>query len=379
MIKLLHVVYGGTGGAARIVVDIAKNHDRTRFEPAVLLVGYEVDPIYAAELKSCGVPCYSLLKRGQWDWGFLRTFRQTILKNRPDAVFLHTPVAYFWGRTAVLGLGIKCVVSVEHLATATNYGLRGRLVNLLQSHLLSDKVICVSSDVKEMVKKALWLPDGKINVIENGIPVDRQPLADPEGLFNEQPVRIKMVSRLDRQKDPATLIKAVKLLKEQGFRTRLDFAGDGILRKEMELLTIELKLSDNVSFLGTRTDIPELLLNTDIFVLSTHAEGLSIALLEAMAAGLPCVATAVPGNLDVIEDQVSGLLAKENDPESLCARMAFLIKNPGAARRMAAAARERVSVKYNITRTVREYEKVCEESLTGRLKYRDPDFYLNKT
>lgn len=366
LLKVMHIVYGGTGGAARIVLDIAESHDTARFEPVVVLTGYEVDPQYLLELKNNGIHGEAVLKNTKWDWKYLIKLRKTIAAHRPDIILLHTPVAYFWGRMAVLGLGVKMVISVEHLAAANYYGRLGRLVNLIQTRFISDKVICVSQDVKSVMQKELYLPDNKIRVIENGIPVNRYRQVNPDVLVLRKPIRVKMVSRLHRQKDPATLIKAIKLLAGQQIDIKLDFIGDGPLRPEMELLTSKEGLTERISFLGMCSDIPELLYDTDIFVLSTHSEGLPIALLEAMATGLPCIATAVPGILGIIDHRCSGLLVNENDAVNLAEAICSLIRDPGLARRLAATARGKVEEQYSISRTVKEYEEFFCETLVGK-------------
>lgn len=368
MVEIMHVVYGGTGGAARVVTEIVKRHNRNRYNPAVVLVGYEVDPQYAQELAEDGIPAFTLRKQKKWDLRFFRSLRRLIAERRPEIVVLHTPVAYFWGRTALLGLGVKLVVSVEHLAVENYYGSSGRVINMAQAHLLTDRVVCVSESVRSVVQRELRLPDWKVRVIENGLPVECYPRTDQAALLSGKPVRLKMVSRLDSQKDPATLIKAAGILLEEGIDFRLDFVGDGMLRREMELLAQQLGLNRRVAFLGTRRDVPELLLDTDIFVLATHAEGLPIALIEAMAVGLPCIATAVPGTLDVVQDHVTGLLVAESDPAALSEAVRFLINNPEEARRMAAAARDKVTQQYNISRTAKEYENLFAEALTLRIR-----------
>lgn len=357
----MHVVYGGNGGAGRVVVDIALNHDRRRFAPVVVLVGYEVDDRFRRELEMAGVPVYIKLKRKKWDFRFWRELRELFATEKPDVLLLHTPVAYYWGRLAVWRLKIPVVISVEHLAVTNYYGRLGRVVNFIQTRWQTDRVICVSPAVKEVIKRELLLPDGKIAVIENGIPVNRYPPRDPATLLKVPPARLLMVARLDAQKDPATLLKAVKLLGEEGYDASLSFAGDGSLRGEMEQLTRRLELNEKVFFLGRRDDVPLLFQETDIFVLSTHGEGLPIALLEAMACGLPVVATAVPGVVEVVEEGRTGLLVPEGDARAMKEAIAWLLDHPGEARAMGRQARRVVAEKYGIKRTVREYERVIEE------------------
>ncbi len=122
--------------------------------------------------------------------------------------------------------------------------------------------------------------------------------------------------------------------------------GGGRREAEMRQLAQELGLAGRVHFLGQRPDIPDLLGALDIFVLPSHSEGVSLALLEAMAAGLPVIATAVGGLPEVVTDGVNGLLIPPQDPEALAQALARLLDDPALAKKLGENARRHVEEKF---------------------------------
>lgn len=354
-IKVLHVGFGGRGGAARVLVDIAKNHS-SDFEPSAILLGYEVDGGYIAELKEKGIPCFTILKRSRFDYRFLLGLRKTISNINPNIVLFHTPVAYLWGRLPfVTGKKTSKIVSVEHSAS-TGYGFFSSIWNLLLS-LRTDKIICVSQAVRDYLEKK-GFPSKKLVVIENGISME--PL-NKWNLMEKNPINISKVARLAFPKDHITLLKAFRIIIDKGYSAVLNIVGDGPLRDDLIQLSNELGISNKVNFMGERKDIRNILLYTDLFVLSTHNEGLSISILEAMEACCPVIATDIPTISQVVQNGVNGLLVYETDELSLANAMMYLIDRPEKARGMAKKGREQINLKFNILNTVKQYEDLFIE------------------
>jgi glycosyltransferase involved in cell wall biosynthesis len=132
--------------------------------------------------------------------------------------------------------------------------------------------------------------------------------------------------------------------------------GDGVLRAELEARTRALGLSGNVVFTGARDDIAEMLAMLDLVVVPSLTEGMSNALLEAMAMARPVVATAMGGNVDVIEDGATGVLVPPRDPEALAEALLRLLGDPDRARRLGAAARERARAEHSLEGMVARYQ-----------------------
>jgi len=173
------------------------------------------------------------------------------------------------------------------------------------------------------------------------------------------------VGRLHRQKGFTDLITALAQVREHLPAVRLLLVGDGELRGDLEAHAQALGLSEVVTFAGLRTDIPEILAELDLFALPSLWEGLPNVVLEAMAAGLPVVATAVGGTPEVVVDGVSGLLVPPHDPAALAEALVFLLRDPGMRRKIGQAGRKRVGQCFSVGQMVRKTEDLYETLLNG--------------
>jgi len=174
-------------------------------------------------------------------------------------------------------------------------------------------------------------------------------------------------------KDPVNLARAfVALLKADpglgGWRGRVALAlvGDGAERGDVARVLAEGGVADRVWMPGPRDDVPELLRAMDLFVLPSRAEGMSNTVLEAMATGLPVVATAVGGNGELVADGATGRLVPPEDPSALAGAIAAYLEAPDEARRHGAAGRARVQAEYSLKAMIARYAELYETLLRGR-------------
>jgi L-malate glycosyltransferase len=196
------------------------------------------------------------------------------------------------------------------------------------------------------------VPSSRIRVIPNGIAADRfRPTS------RVQPVQtIVTVANLRREKAHDVLLRAAALLVPTHGNLRFVIAGEGPCASALRALAASLRLDGHVEFLGHVTDVPALLGRADAFVLPSLTEAFPNAAMEAMAAGLPVVASAVGGLLDLIDHGHTGLLAPAGDPSALAAAISTLVSDPVRAARLGAAAREHVASRYSFDRMVRSFE-----------------------
>jgi glycosyltransferase involved in cell wall biosynthesis len=205
------------------------------------------------------------------------------------------------------------------------------------------------------------VPARKVLVIHNGIDVDRYCVAGTRR--TGAPVHAVTVGRLDPIKDQATMLRAVRLVVDQVPEFSLDIAGDGPSRPGLEALCASLRLSGHVRFHGYRGEVSPYLAEADLFILSSVSEGIPLALLEAMACGLPAVTTDVGGLPEVVVPGETGWLVPPRSPDALAEAMLRLLAEPVALDRMGRAARRRVEDQFNLKKVVAEYEQVYMESL----------------
>jgi glycosyltransferase involved in cell wall biosynthesis len=225
--------------------------------------------------------------------------------------------------------------------------------------------IAVSEDTARRLEALFGWPRERIAVVHNGIRLPSNPVpADPDlraELLRGQRAIVLVPARLDPLKGHEFLLKAARTL--EGVQVVL--AGDGPERARLEGLVDELALTERVSFLGFRDDMPRLLASADVVVLPSLAEGLPLSLLEAMAAGTPVVATAIGGTDEAIEDGVTGLLVPPSDVPALAAGLERVLADPAEAHRRAEAGAARVASLFRAERMVERIEALYEDLLVG--------------
>lgn len=185
--------------------------------------------------------------------------------------------------------------------------------------------------------------------------------------FAQRVPGIVMVARFSRQKDHATLLRAVALLVARGLHPPVLLAGGGRVahREETEALVNALGLCDQVRFLGVCRNVPDLLMRHAIAVLSTHHEGMPLALLEGMAAGCAVVGSDVEGVREILRDGENGRLVAARNPVALADALETLLTHPVAAARLAAAARSEALTLYAMERMQARYERLFVELARG--------------
>jgi glycosyltransferase involved in cell wall biosynthesis len=235
---------------------------------------------------------------------------------------------------------------------------------------ITDKLIVVSPlNTDKGLADGIGTPD-KYVTIRSGIDLDRfrnptRPRDDVRrelGVPSEAPV-IGTVTRLSDQKAPLDFVAAAGKVVEQSPHVHFVVVGDGPLRKEVEAAIAARSLSGRVHLTGLRRDVPELMHSFDVFALSSLWEGLPRVLPQAMAAGLPIVATAVDGNAEAITDGVNGFLTPPGDPEAFADALVSLLENPNLVREFGEAGLEMVG-EFGARKMVRDIEALYQALLT---------------
>lgn len=215
-----------------------------------------------------------------------------------------------------------------------------------------DAVFAVSLDAQaQLLEHGIRSASG-VDVVLNGIDVSRFPRRDaahPAG------THVVHVGRLDRIKGQDVLMTAIPRVREGVPTARFTIVGDGPMRGELEQQANRLGLTDVVKFVGATDDVRPYLESADLFVLPSRSEGISLALLEAMASGLAVVATDVGGNREVISSAATGTLVAAEQPAELAAAIVDLLRQPGAARAAGMAGRELVERRFSSATTAQVY------------------------
>jgi sugar transferase (PEP-CTERM/EpsH1 system associated) len=232
------------------------------------------------------------------------------------------------------------------------------------------RYIPLSAELDEWLRKTVHVRPERIARIYNGVNTERFSPAKRDILAPERPIVIGTVGRMQTVKDQPTLARAFVRLNEMfpAMRGRLwlTMIGDGALRKDVQGVIEQAGLQQQVSMPGACDDVPEQLRAMDIFVLPSIAEGISNTILEAMATGLPVVATRVGGNAELVVEGETGLLAPPSDPDALAIAISAYVADPSLARRHGAAGRNRVLRDFSMERMLGRYLAVYDGVLSGR-------------
>jgi len=367
--KVLFVICNlDRGGTETQVVELAKRLTSTRCQVTVAALrgtGPLRSGLQQAGIRIVDFPIKAGLVsvRGLYQflrlWQFIRREKFVVVHSHDLwANLLAVPAAKFAGALVVL----SSQRDLAHLSWYTPF--RKKVIGRI--HRWSTGVIVNSSAVNELVQKEFHVPARRVCVVRNGVDFGRfaSLRANRRKHFPEVDVDAKLILTVANMhtegKGHYELIEVARQLRSTYPDARFIFAGDGAERLNIEASARTAGVQDSVTFLGQRADIPELLACCDIFVLPSRAEGLPNSMLEAMAAGLPIVATAVGGVPEVIEDGVNGLLVPPRDPVSLAGAILRILRDPEFAKRLAVAGRERAHSEFGFDRVVAELGFVYE-------------------
>lgn len=353
-LRVLHFVTGGFSGATQVAVDLclAAQGDPRLQTLLVLRRKRSTSDGRVQALRAQG-----LQVRVVSNWLHALTvweLRRIIRTWNPDAVFAHGFSDHIWGRQAAVAEGVPSIFHVEHNSRERYTPRRLRQALALAPHTRA------SIGVSEGVRASLierGFPPGQCVAIPNGIALERFPDSLlPECWQAREPV-IVMASRFARQKDQASLIRALPLLRERGLTPSLYLAGAGSQRimRRMQALVRRLDLQQQVHFLGNVSDLPQRLAASRIFVLSTRWEGMPLALVEAMAAGCACIGADVVGVREIIDHEQTGLLVPPAAPLALADALQRLLQEPALAEKLGRAARARALSEHGHARMWQRY------------------------
>lgn len=338
------------GGQEKLLVEFAKHADRDRFE--LRFVSLESRGILGDELEAKGWPVTALdLGPGlhvRLPFELAKRFRRW----QTDIVHTHNERPLLYAAPAARLARVSCVLHTKH-GRGTGNTRRQNFLTALAARL-TDRFACVSEDCARLAVEQ-GVPSERVVTLHNGIDTQRFAFNGPRA---DGPAVI--VARLCADKDIATLLEAVAIVIRQAADFRLSIAGDGPCRPSLEQLADRLGLMRHVQFLGLVRDVPALLHQARMFVLSSISEGVSLTLLEAMACGLPIVATRVGGTPEVVVDGVTGLLAPPRDPAALAACLLRLHQDRQAAQAMGAAGRSVVESRFDVRNMVAQYEQLYQ-------------------
>jgi sugar transferase (PEP-CTERM/EpsH1 system associated) len=375
---IVHVVYRfAVGGLENGIVNLVNRMPEASWRHAIVALT-QVSENFRARLSRSDVETVSLDKPPGHGvrvypqlYGYFRRRRPAIVHTRNLAA-LEAVVPAWAARVPVRIHG-------EHgrdINDVDGTRLRYRLVRRLYRPFVH-RYVALSRDLERYLVQGVGVPAGRVRHVYNGVDTARfRPgpagrAAIEGGPFNDPRwFVVGTVGRMEPVKDQANLVRAFLRAAagagEAAARLRLVLVGDGPQRGELEALLRAGGLADRAWFAGERADVPALLQGLDAFVLPSLAEGISNTLLEAMASGLPVVATRVGANGDLMEDGVTGALVPRADSAALAAMILRYAEDRALARRQGRAGRQVVERRFSIDHMIADYEDMYRQALAAR-------------
>jgi glycosyltransferase involved in cell wall biosynthesis len=291
----------------------------------------------------------------------LKRLRQVLGDLGPDLVTIHSSKAGVLARLAARSLRLPALFTAHGWAFASGvHPVRRILYRELERAVapLADRIIVVSNFDRELALQARVAAPSRLRVVHNGIPpTSSENEAHPE----REPVKLVMIARFSAQKDHRTLFLALRALADREWH--LDLIGDGPLREEAQRLAESLGLARRISFLGTRTDVAELLAAAHAFLLISNWEGFPLTIVEAMRAGLPVIASDVGGCAEAVVDGVTGFVVPRADPGRLSERLRTLLDSPDLRVQLGKEGRVRYATRFTFAHMFEQTFAVYREAI----------------
>jgi glycosyltransferase involved in cell wall biosynthesis len=364
-LAVLHVAHTGEGGVGKCALDLAADQIGRGWE---VTVATEPGSELAQQAAAAGVqvvPWVATRNPTPRLPGELRRLRAIIRSVRPDVVHLHTSKAGLCGRLAVRGR-IPTLFQPHCWSFEAVEGMLSRLVALWErlGARWADAIICVSE--AEHAQGVAHRIRAKYRVIPNGVDLSRFTHTDEAGRFaarerlglEDQPL-VVCVGRLSRQKGQDLLVDSWSAVRRRVPDAELALVGDGEKMDELRR-----QADSSVRLLGHRTDVADWLAACDVVVLPSRWEGMSLGMLEAMAAGRSLVVTDVHGAREALDD--TGAIVPPEDPEALAGAITERLLDPAKRQAEGAAAAARAREKFDLRDTLKRVAELCQEVVSAR-------------
>lgn len=362
-LSILYLIYGfRIGGAERYLLDLCKGLDPQKFRPQIIYFYREEQML--PQFHEAGIPCSIFpVKGSELTLAEIWRLSRLIRRLSPDIVHVHLFHASRFGTTAAFLGGTRRIIRTKHSVWApeTKPGKRDRVWQVLLPLMLR-RTVGVSKAVAQQI--------GSPYVIYNGIDTnyfDPKLIDHTEHAANIAKFGVKggpvigIAARLSRAKGHQTLLEAFSQLLPDWPNAQLLIAGDGEERTTLEILILELNLTEHVHFLGSITNVREFLAILNIFTHPSIFEGLGIAVIEAMSMGLPVVATNVGGLPELITDGQDGILVEPNNSIALSKAMNRILSDPELSEKLGQNARRKAVERFSVKTMVHKYEELYLE------------------
>lgn len=368
--RVLHVITTlAGGGAERFVSQLTPAIARTGVRTGVMTVYPSAIP---HEVASADVDVVQISRKGRYDAGFLPRMISEMRAWRPDVVHTHMHNGTYWGRAAAIAASVPVIVRTEHAPCDPSIRARGTFLADRVLNRATAAIVTFLSEQGQMLAAHERFDPAKLAIIPNGIshaaPPNAQAIVDGRNRLGVPPATFAIVQlgNLHRPKNQRLSIEMLsKIDPVLRGRIRLVFVGDGADRDMLGALARERGVKQLVRFLGYRNDAMRLLPGADLAIMPSLSEGMPLAMLEAMSAGVPVLTTPWPGARDLLAQGACGTISADWEPETLARCVEAIVDDLPGARAIAKHAQAVVRREYDIARTAERHRELYQR-LTAR-------------
>lgn len=373
-IKLL-IVTKSTGGLAHYNLAMCKRLDQSQFDIHVVCLSDNNEP-YAAELRELGVDAQPMAMNRYAidpvsDARLLRKLIRYAREGHYDLVLGHGSKAGFLVRMIERATGIPALYGLHTMSFVPRiHGKKALVYKQLERFAagLGGQIVTVAHATREAVIQEKITSPERATVIHTGIDLEKftRTLSKEEACKNlsldlSRPV-VGWAARLTAQKAPLDFVRAAEKICKAVPDVQIYMAGEGDLESDVAALIKDLSLQDKIIRAAWQSDVPAMLSAFDVYALSSHWEGLPLSVMEAMAMGVPCVATAVDGTPEAVEDGVDGFLVEAGNSDQMADRVVELLKNDEQRKAFGDAARKHIETHFSLERMVSEWEDLFKKT-----------------
>ena len=326
-----------TGGLERVLAGLATHTDRNQCK--MTFVALSEEGRFADEIRKTGAVVLTIGSPNRWH--MVMQLKKFFREHRFDIVHTHNIYPHIYGTLAARLAGVPSVINTRH-GQRSGHGWKSRVLFRLAAYG-TDRIVAVSDDAANLCTDEDGIAKKKVVRIWNGIDTMDFAFRGSSG----HPIAV-CVARLAPEKDIENLIRAVAIASQSTPNLKLRIIGDGAMRSTLEKLAVEERVAHAVEFMGERSNVPELLADCGFYVSSSLSEGISLTILEAMAVGLPVIATDVGGNPEIVVESETGMLVPVASPPRLAQAMIAMCERSFDWERMGRAGRNRVERYFDV-------------------------------
>ncbi|MEZ4682496.1 MAG: glycosyltransferase [Caldilineaceae bacterium] len=378
-LRILHITASlYTGGAERLLLGLAEQCNRAEFEVHICAIGHFGKGTMSADFEQLDLPLHRIPVQRFYDPRSVIALIRYIKRHNIDLLHTHLLYGDILGRLVGALLRLPVVSTLQNDPRDNHHArIDKRWLNRLTASLAATHLVTVSDQIRQGFLEEWQLDAAQVSTIYNAVNLapflaipEPPATAQPATATAARPLTITTIGRLKPQKGQHLLLDAVKPLFADHPDVRLLIVGEGPLAAQLQMQAANLGIADRVAFTGLQSDIPQILAQTDIFVLPSLWEGLPLAAIEAMAAARPVILTNVGGNRELIPHEREGILIPPNDIQALSDALLALLHDPEQRRALGQQARLRAQQAFDMRVITKQYEalyrRICDQGQKRR-------------